>query len=35
MYERMFDDLRKLAVYGKDARALIIQAQEKLAESNY
>lgn len=35
MYERMFDDLRKLVLYGKGARTLIIRAQEKLADSNY
>jgi hypothetical protein len=31
MYARMFDHLRKPAVYGKDARSLVLQALDKLA----
>jgi len=34
MYRRMFDHLRQPAVYGKDARALVIKAQSELADSN-
>jgi transcriptional regulator with XRE-family HTH domain len=34
MYGRMFDHLRQPAVYGKDARALVIKAQSELADSN-
>jgi hypothetical protein len=31
MYARMFDHLRKPALYGKDARSLVLQALDKLA----
>jgi transcriptional regulator with XRE-family HTH domain len=34
MYRKMFDDLRRPAVYGKEARALIIQTQRDLNVSN-
>jgi transcriptional regulator with XRE-family HTH domain len=34
MYRKMFDDLRRPAVYGKDARSLIIQLQRELDVSN-
>jgi hypothetical protein len=34
MYGRMFDHLRQPAVYGKDARALVITAQSELADGN-
>jgi hypothetical protein len=30
----MFDQLRQPAVYGRDARALVIKAQDELADSN-
>jgi len=34
LYERMFDLLRQSAVYGPDARALIIRAQSEMTDSN-
>jgi transcriptional regulator with XRE-family HTH domain len=34
MYGRMFDHLRQPAVYGKDARALVIKAQDELTGRN-
>ncbi|WP_433022365.1 helix-turn-helix domain-containing protein [Kribbella sp. CA-294648] len=34
LYGRMFDLLHQSAVYGKDARALVIKAQSELADSN-
>jgi hypothetical protein len=34
MYGRMFDHLRQPAVYGKDARALVIKAHDELTGRN-
>jgi hypothetical protein len=34
MYRRMFDDLRKSAAYGKEARALAIEVQRHLVDGN-